>query len=108
MCSGSWGCKASDSQEKRVSEDEMAGWYHCCNGHELGPTSGDGEGQGSLAYCSPWGHKESDMTGQLNNTDSFIEGPVCAKLCFRSKQAKSFTLEESTCWSQESDIKLQS
>ena len=48
------------------------------------------------------------MTGQLNNTDSFIEGPVCAKLCFRSKQAKSFTLEESTCWSQESDIKLQS
>ena len=46
----------------------MAGWYHCCNGHELGPTSGDGEGQGSLAYCSSWGHKESDMTEQLNNT----------------------------------------
>ena len=44
----------------------MAGWYHCCNGHELGPTSGDGEGQGSLPCCSPWGHKESDMTGQLN------------------------------------------
>ena len=41
----------------------MAGWHHQCNGHELGQTSGDGEGQGGLACCSPLGHKESDMTG---------------------------------------------
>ena len=33
--------------EKRVSEDEMAGWHHRCNGHELGQTLGDGEGQGA-------------------------------------------------------------
>ena len=45
----------------------MAGWHHRCNGHELGQTSGDGEGQGSLACCNPWGRKESDTTGQLNN-----------------------------------------
>ena len=49
-------------KEKRVSEDEMAGWYHRCNGHELGQTPGDGEEQGSLGCCSPWGHKELDTT----------------------------------------------
>ena len=52
-------------KEKRVSEDEMAGWHHQCNGHELGETSGDSEGQGGTwtVCCSPWGHKELDMTG---------------------------------------------
>ena len=44
-------------------EDEMAGRHHWCNGHELGQTSGDGDGQGGLVCCSPWGHKESDTTG---------------------------------------------
>ena len=59
--------KDSGQKEKRASEDEMAGWHHRCNGHELGQTSGDGEGQGSLACCNPWGRKESDTTGQLNS-----------------------------------------
>ena len=36
---------------------------HRCNEHELGKTPGDGEGQGGLACCSPWGHKELDTTG---------------------------------------------
>ena len=45
----------------------MAGWHDQWNGHELGKTSGDGEGEGSLACCSPWGRKELDMTGRLNN-----------------------------------------
>ena len=58
-------------KEKRVSEDEMAGWYHRCNGHELGQTPGDGEEQGSLAYHSPWGCKDSDTTGQLNTHTTF-------------------------------------
>ena len=40
----------------------MAAWYHRCNRHELGQTQGDGEGQGGLAYYSPWGCKELDMT----------------------------------------------
>ena len=44
-----WGQK-----EKGASEDEMAGWYHQCNGHELGQTPGDGEGRGGLACCRPW------------------------------------------------------
>ena len=50
----------------------MAGRHHCCNEHELGQTLGDGEGQGGLACCSPWGHKEVDMTEQLkNNKNNF-------------------------------------
>ena len=53
---------------KRVSEDEMTGWHHRCNEHELGQTPKGGEGQGGLVCCSPWGHKESDTTGQLNNS----------------------------------------
>ena len=47
----------------------MAGRHHQCNGHKLGQTLGDSEGQRSLACCRPWGHKESDMNGQLNNND---------------------------------------
>ena len=46
----------------------MAGWHHQYNGHELGQTAGDGEGQGCLACCHPWGHKESDRTGLLKTT----------------------------------------
>ena len=60
---------AKDQGQKRASEDEMAGWHHRCNGHELGKTLGDGEGQGGLACCSPWGCKESDMTESLNNSN---------------------------------------
>ena len=47
----------------------MVGWHHQLNGHEFEQTPGDGEGQGSLACCSPWGHKELDMTEQLNNNN---------------------------------------
>ena len=46
-------------------EDEMVGWHHRFNGHEFDQTPGDGDGQGSLVCCSPWGHKELDKT-QLN------------------------------------------
>ena len=55
-----WGQK-----EKRASEDEMAGWHHQCNEHELGQTLG--QGQGGLECCGPWDRRELDMTGQLNN-----------------------------------------
>ena len=54
-------------KEKGASEDEMGGWHHRFNGHQLGQTP-DGEGQRSLVCCSPWGHKELDMTEQLNCT----------------------------------------
>ena len=54
-------------KEKRASKDEMAGWHHQWNGHELGQTLGNDEEQGGLVCCSPWGCKESDMTGWLNS-----------------------------------------
>ena len=47
----------------------MVGWHHRCNRHELGQTLGGGEGLVGLACYSPWGHKESDTTGRLNNTN---------------------------------------
>ena len=46
-------------EEKAVTEDEMAGWHHQLSGHEFEQSY---EGQGSLAWCSPRGHKELDMT----------------------------------------------
>ena len=48
--------------ERRATEDEMVGWHHQFNGHELGQTPGDGDGQGSLVCCSPWGCEELDTT----------------------------------------------
>ena len=48
----------------------MVGWHHQLNGHEFGQTPGVGDGQGGLGCCSPRGHKQSDMTEQLNQTES--------------------------------------
>ena len=53
-------------EEKGMTEDEMVGWHHWLDGHEFGQAPGVGDGQGSLLCCSPWDHKESDMTKQLN------------------------------------------
>ena len=61
--------KDRGQKEKRGSEDEMAGWHHWCNEHELRQSLGDGEGQGGLACCSSGGHRELDMTAQLNNNN---------------------------------------
>ena len=48
-----------------VTEDEMVGWYHRLDGHELEETLGVGNGQGGLACGSPWGHKELDTTKEM-------------------------------------------
>ena len=60
-------------EEKGVTEDEMTEWHHQLNGHEFEQTSGDSEGQRSLACCSPWGHKESDATEWLHNDNPFLQ-----------------------------------
>ena len=51
---------------------EMVGWHHQLNGHEFGQTPGNSEGQGNLAWCSPWGGKPPDMTERLNNTTHLL------------------------------------
>ena len=53
-------------EETGKTEDEMVGWYHQLDGHGFGWTPGVGDGQGGLACCGSWGHKESDTTEQLN------------------------------------------
>ena len=49
-----------------MTEDEMVGWHHRFNGHEVEQAPGVGDGQGSLAFCSPWGRKASDTTERPN------------------------------------------
>ena len=53
---------------------QMVGWHHRLNGGEFKRAPGDGEGQGGLVCCSPWGHKESDMTERLNNNNKTSRG----------------------------------
>ena len=53
-------------EEKQMTEDEMVGWHYWLDGHEFEQAPWVGDGQGSLTCCSPWGHKELDMTEQLN------------------------------------------
>ena len=80
-------------EEKGMTENEMVGWHHQLNGHEFEQPPGVDEGQGSLACCSPWGHKESDMTEWLNWTDRWKK--------MRQKEVKklanSYTLTGSDC-----------
>ena len=68
--------KIEGRRRNRVSEDEMAGWHYQSNEHELRQTPRDGEGQGGLACCSPWGHKGSDPTGRLNNNNNYVMLPI--------------------------------
>ena len=56
-------------EKKGTTEDEMVGWHHQLDGHEFEQARGVGDGQGSLAYCSPCGCKGSDMTEQLKWTE---------------------------------------
>ena len=59
-------------EEKWKTDDEMVGWHRWLTGHEFEHTLGDGEPQGSLVCCSPWGCKELDMTEQLNNNNNNV------------------------------------
>ena len=79
-------------------EDEMVGWHHRLNGHEFEQALGVGGGQGSLACCSPWGCKESDMPERLKGLVHFRvctypRGAFTSALChLLSVCLTSFTL----------------
>ena len=62
-------------EEKRMTEDEMVRWHHWLDGHVFEEAPGVGDGQGSLACCSPWGCKMLDMTEQLNLTEPYKVQP---------------------------------
>ena len=55
-----------EGKRRRGQQDETVGWHHQLNGHEFEQAPGDGDGQGSLVCCSPWGLKGLDMTERLN------------------------------------------
>ena len=57
-------------EEKGMTEDEMTGWRHQLDGRESEWTPGVGDGQGGLAWCDSWGHKELDTTERLNWTEA--------------------------------------
>ena len=59
-------------EENGTTEVRMVGWHHRLDGHEFEQAPGVGDGQGSLACCSPWGSKESDTTERLNWTDRVL------------------------------------
>ena len=63
-------------EEKGMTEDEMVGWHHWCDGHEFEQASGDGEGLGSLVCFSPRGRKELEMTERLNNSNNTLASLV--------------------------------
>ena len=69
-------------EEKGMTEDEMAGWHHQLNEHGFGETLGVGNGQGGLACCDSWGHKESDTTEWLNWTTSLLSNKVDTQQMF--------------------------
>ena len=59
-----------EGRRRDETEDEMVGFHQWCDGHEFDQPLGAGDGQGSLEFCSPWGHKESDTTEWLNWTEN--------------------------------------
>ena len=61
-----------EGRRRRGRQDEMAGWHHRLDANEFEQTQGDSEGQGSLAYCSPWGHKKSNRPEWLNNSNQLF------------------------------------
>ena len=69
-------------EERGMTDDQMVGWHHQLNGHEFEQAPGDGEGEGSLACCSPWGLKELDMTECLKRNNSFIDCIIFYQLNF--------------------------
>ena len=94
-------------EEKGMTEDEMAGWHHWLDGHEFEWTPGVGDGQGGLACCDSWVHKESDTTKWLNWTEQCL-----LVVWFQSKYFISYNLGirgahfsyEVICWSLLLDI----
>ena len=67
-----------------MPEDEMVEWHHRLDGYEFEQALGVGEGQGSLACCSPWGRKESDTTERQNNSplEEYIKYPQAMPFTF--------------------------
>ena len=78
-------------EEKGTTEDETVEWHHGLNGHEFEQIPGDGEGQGSLAYCSPWDCKELDTTEWLSNNNNISKAALMPNKYLLEKYLKCWT-----------------
>ena len=87
-------------EEKGMTEDEMVGWHHRFYGHEFEQAPGVGDGQGSLACCSPWGHKKLDRTEWLNCIELNWMTVMCPKKSVISIIGKvtRFVNTSVVCW----------
>ena len=78
-------------EEKGMTEDAMIGWHQWFSGHEFQQALEDNEGQGSLACCSPWIHKESDMPQRLNSNNNPLKTSLTTKAHFFTKDDLTLT-----------------
>ena len=85
-------------EEKGTTEDEMAGWHHRLNGREFEWTLGVGDGQGGLACCDSWGHKESDINERLNWTELNWYGQLIYDKGAKNIQWGKDSLLNKCCW----------
>ena len=72
-----------------MTEDETVGWHHRLNGNECEQALGDGDGQGSLVCCSPWGCQELGTTEQLNNNSTLTHSKMNTNFYFVSNPNQS-------------------
>ena len=90
-----------ESKQGEMTEDEMVGWHHRLNGQEFEQAPGGGEGQGSLACCSPWGHRirHTEWLNNKNKIQHFLEAnttqsfykvlSTISSLCLSSQKKKA-------------------
>ena len=87
--------KDRGQEEKGVTEGEMVGLHHWFNGHEFEQTPGDSEGQGSLAWCRPWGHKKSNTVDRTTPTTTKTTRKFPKNVCILyEKCRKGFFFKE--------------
>ena len=88
--------KIEGGRRRGTTEDEIVEWHHWLNGHKCEQAPGDGEWQGSLACCSAWGSKESDMTEWLNRNNSVMIAHILSiKVILSTVKFVSFTSQTS-------------
>ena len=85
-------------EEKGTTEDEMVGWHHQLNGDVFEHTPGEGEGQGNLACCSPWGRKELDMTEWVDSNLLFGQVVAVEPACLLTFIALNTIYEYKMLW----------
>ena len=83
-------------EEKGTTEDEIVGWHHWLSGHEFEQTLGDSEGQGSLAYSSPWDWKELEHNLVTKQVLPFKMSDV-SLISFLYRWSAAFSLELIPC-----------